>query len=198
MSVTLRQPGGRDPRVEAPAGGVLGEVGLSRLAAVAAVVVVALALQSTLLARLTLLGVIPQLVLVVVVSLAYTDAERVGVVVGFTAGLLQDLLLPPQSILGLTALVYTFVGYAAGALRQFAPPDSVWTPVLAVAVASAVTELSYALLSIIMGRTWVSLAYTAKVAGLVILYNTLLTPFVFPLTRRVAERFRPERVYRWE
>ncbi|CAN5524822.1 hypothetical protein BH24ACT26_BH24ACT26_16190 [soil metagenome] len=183
---------------EAPAGGILGEIGLARVAAVAALLVVALALQSTVLARLTLLGVIPQLVLVVVVSLAYTDGERVGVVVGFTGGLLLDLLLPPQSILGLTALVYTFIGYAAGVLRQFAPSDSVWTPVFSVAFASAVAELGYALLSIIMGRPWVSLTYTAKVAGLVVLYNTLLTPFVFPLTRRVADRFRPERVYRWE
>jgi rod shape-determining protein MreD len=183
---------------EAPRGGFFAEVGLARVAAVAALIVVALALQSTLLARLTLLGVIPQLVFVVVVSLAYTDGERVGVVVGFAGGLLQDLLLPPLSILGLTALVYTFIGYVVGTLRQFAPPDSVWSPVLAVAASSAVAELSYALLSIIMGKPWVSLAFTAKVAGLVVLYNTLLTPFVFPLTRRVADRFRPERVYRWE
>jgi rod shape-determining protein MreD len=183
---------------EAPAGGILAEVGLARVAAVAAIIIVALALQSTVLARLTILGVIPQLVLVVVVSLAYTDGERVGVVTGFAGGLLQDLLLPPQSILGLTALVYTFIGYASGSLRQWAPPDSVWTPVLTVAGASAVAEFGYALLSIIMGRAWVSLAFTAKVAGLVILYNTLLTPFIFPLVRRIADRFRPERVYRWE
>jgi hypothetical protein len=37
-----------------------------------------------------------------------------------------------------------------------------------------------------------------RVAGLVVLYNTLLTPFLFPLTRKIADRFRPERVYRWE
>jgi rod shape-determining protein MreD len=189
----------RDGRVpDAPAGGFLAELGLARFATVAAVVVAALALQSTLLSRLTLLGVIPQLVLVVVVSLAYTDGNRVGVVVGFAAGLLQDLMLPPQSILGLTALVYTFVGYAAGTLRQFAPADSVWSPVLAVALASALAEGAYALLSIIMGRPWITLSYTGKVVGLVVLYNTLLTPFVFPLARRVADRFRPERVYRWE
>jgi rod shape-determining protein MreD len=199
VSVSARDSRTRDARGDdVPSGGILAEIGVARVAAVAAVVIVALALQSTLLARLTLLGVIPQLVLVVVVSLAYTDGERVGVVAGFTAGLLQDLLLPPQSILGLTALVYTFIGYGAGRLRQFAPPDSVWTPVLAVAAASAVAEAGYALLSIIMGRTWVALAYTGKVAGLVVVYNTLLTPFVFPVTRRVADRFRPERVYRWE
>jgi rod shape-determining protein MreD len=183
---------------ETRAGGILAEVGIARVAAVAAMIVVALALQSTLLARLTLLGVIPQLVFVVVVSLAYTDGERVGTVVGFAGGLLQDLLLPPQSILGLTALVYTFIGYVVGSLRQFAPQDSVWAPVLVVAAASAASELGYALLSIIMGKPWVSLSFTVKVAGLVVLYNTLLTPFVFPLTKRVADHFRPERVYRWE
>jgi rod shape-determining protein MreD len=178
--------------------GILAEVGLARVAAVGALVVVALALQSTLLARLTLLGVIPQLVLIVVVSLAYTDGERVGVVAGFAGGLLQDLLLPPQSILGLTAFVYTFIGYSAGSLHKYAPPESVWTPVFAVAFASALAEFSYALLSVIMGRPWVSFAYTVRVAGLVVLYNTLLTPFLLPVTRRIADRFRPERVYRWE
>jgi rod shape-determining protein MreD len=186
------------PSSDAPAGGILAEVGLARVAAVAALIIVALALQSTVLARLTILGVIPQVVLVVVISLAYTDGERVGVVTGFAAGLLQDLLLPPQSIMGLTALVYTFVGYSAGKLSQFAPRDAVWTPVATVAVASALSELGYALLSILMGRAWVGLVYTAKVAGLVVLYNTLLTPFVYPLVRRFADRFRPERIYRWE
>lgn len=183
---------------DAPASGFLAEIGIARVAAVAALVVVALALQSTVLARLTILGVIPQLVLIVVVSLAYLDGGRVGVVVGFAGGLLQDLLLPPQSILGLTALVYTMIGYSVGMLRQFAPSDSVWMPVLTVAGASAAAELGYSLLSIIMGKAWVSLAYTGKIAGLVVLYNTLLTPFVFPIARKVADRFRPERVYRWE
>lgn len=176
--------------------GLLGDIGVGRFLAMGTMVLLAVALQSTLLARLTLLGVIPQLVLVVVVSLAYLEGPRVGLVVGFAGGLLQDLLLP-QSIIGLTAFVYILVGYGVGSLRQFAPGESVWSPVLAVALASAVAEFGYALLAIILGQEWVSLSYTAKVTGLVVLYDTLLTPFAFPLVRRVAARFRPERVYRW-
>jgi rod shape-determining protein MreD len=175
---------------------ILGEIGLPRVLAVAAVIVVALALQSTLLAQATVLGVIPQVVLVVVVCLAYVDGERVGVVTGFSAGLLQDLM-PVPGVIGLRALVYTLVGFAVGNLRQYAPSDSVWTPVLAVALASGVAELGYAGLAITLGEPWVGLGYTARVAGLVVLYDTLLTPFVFPLVRRVADRFRPERVHRW-
>lgn len=181
---------------EPRAGGFLTELGLPRALAMGAVLLIAVALQSTLLARLTLRGVIPQLILVVVVCFAYLDGPRVGVVLGFAGGLFQDLLLP-QSIIGLTALVYTLIGYGVGSLRQFAPSESVWSPVFAVAIASGIAEIGYAMLAIILGQEWVSLSFTAQVTGLVVLYDTLLTPFAFPLLRRVAARFRPEKVYRW-
>ncbi|MCA1571615.1 MAG: rod shape-determining protein MreD [Chloroflexi bacterium] len=176
--------------------GPLSDIGLGRIGAIAALVLTALTVQSTLLAQATLLGVIPQLVLVVVVALAYLDGERVGVVSGFAGGLLQDLLLP-QSVIGLTALVYVMVAYAVGVLRQYSTSQAVWAPVIAVALATAAAEAGYAVLAIVLGQRWVGLAFTAKVVALVILYNTLLTPFVFPLVRRIADRFRPERVYRW-
>jgi rod shape-determining protein MreD len=177
-------------------GGTLGEIGVTRVVAVAVTMLVAVALQSTLLAQLTILGVIPQLVLVVLVSFAYVDGERVGIVTGFFAGLLVDLL-SPQSIMGLHALVYTMIGFLVGRLRQYMPGESVWVPLLTVAAATAIAEASYAVLSIIMGQTWVSFAVTARIISLVVLYNTLLTPLAFPIVRKVANRFRPERVYRW-
>jgi rod shape-determining protein MreD len=176
--------------------GFLSEIGIPRIAVVGAVVILALAIQSALLPQATLLGVIPQLVLLVVVTLAYLDGERVGIVTGFAGGLLADLQLP-DSILGLTALIYTLIGYGVGTIRQYAPSESVWTPVLFVAASSAIAEVAYASLSIMLGQTWVGFGFTLKVVALVVLYNTLLTPFVFPLVRRVADRFRPDKVYRW-
>jgi rod shape-determining protein MreD len=178
--------------------GILAEVGIARVAAVSALLVVGFALQTTVLTRATLLGVIPQVLLVVILSLAFTDGERVGVVAGFFGGLLIDLRLEdPSALMGLTALIYTIVGFGVGSVRRFTTSESVWMPVFVVAIASAIIEVSYAGLSIILGQQWVSLAFTAKAAGLVVLYNTLLTPFIFPIVRRVAERYRPERVYRW-
>jgi len=172
------------------------DLSMARPLAVTAILIVALAIQSTLLTRVTILGVIPQLLFVVIVCLAYLEGEVMGVVVGFTGGLLQDLLLP-ESIMGLTALVYTLVGYGVGTVRSYVPSQSVWTPVITVAFASAAAEASYALLAIMMGERWVSIADTAKIGGLVVLYNTLLTPFVFPVVKRVADRVRPERVVRF-
>jgi rod shape-determining protein MreD len=176
--------------------GLLAEFGAGRVLAIGALVIVAITVQSTLLARATILRVIPQLAFVVIVCLAYIDGERVGLVTGFFAGVMQDLLLS-ESIVGLTALVYVLIGYGVGSFRRLAPSESVWMPVFVVAISSAVAEVGYATLAIILGQPWVSLSRTAKVMGLVVLYNTLLTPFVFPLVRRIAERYRPEKVYRW-
>lgn len=176
--------------------GMLRDLGIARLVAVSVLMVASLVLQSTVLEQVTFLSVTPQLALIVVVSLAYLDGERVGVVAGFFAGLLLDLQLPEQgAIVGITPLIYVLLGYGVGSLRQYSLSESVWAPVLTVTVVSAISELSYAALSIILGQQWVSLSYTAKVAGLVVLYNTLLTPFVFPLVRRISNRFGPSRVY---
>lgn len=174
----------------------LTEFGLPRALVIGLLVVLALALQSTLLSYATILGVIPQLVLVVICCVALTEGDTVGLVAGFLGGLLQDLQLAEGSIIGLYALVFTVIGYSLGLLRDHTNQSSVWTPVLAISVASAAAELSYALLSILLGQEWIGLAFTARVAGLVVLYNVLLTPLVFPLVARTIQRYRPAKVHR--
>jgi rod shape-determining protein MreD len=120
----------------------------------------------------------------------------VGAVTGFFGGLLVDLLIP-QSIVGISCLVFTLVAYAVGTFRIYAPSDSVWVPLLAVAMSSVVAEGGYAGLAVILGEPWVSINYTIRIIGLVTLYDCLLTPFTYPLVRKVASRVRPEKVYRW-
>jgi rod shape-determining protein MreD len=165
--------------------GTLTDLGILRALAVAILLLGALVLQSTVLEQVTFLGVTPQLALIVVVSLAYLDGPQMGVVTGFAAGLLLDLQLPEQgAVVGITPLLYVLLAYGVGAMRQYSLSESVWAPVFTVTIVSAISELSYA-----------GLTYTGKVAGLVVLYNTLLTPFVFPFVRRVSTRFGPSKVY---
>ncbi|MDQ4064770.1 MAG: rod shape-determining protein MreD [Actinomycetota bacterium] len=174
----------------------LTELGVPLALALACLVLLALAVQSTLLSYATILGVIPQLVLVVICCVAFIEGEHVGLVAGFFGGLFQDLQLADGSIVGLYALVFTVIGYGVGLLREYTTPDSVWTPVIAIGVASALAELAYALLAILLGQEWIGMALTAQIAGLVVLYNVLLSPLVFPLVKRVRDRYRPEHVRR--
>jgi rod shape-determining protein MreD len=167
-----------------------------RLVVYAGILIAAVALQSTLLTEVAILGVTPQLLFVVVMCLAYVEGAKAGVVLGFTGGLFLDLLLP-ESIVGLTALVYTMVGYAAGSVRTWLPSQSVWRPVVTIGITSVIAETTYALFAITMGQRWVSASATVKIIALVVAYNVLLTPLVLPLMTKLADRVRPERVVRF-
>jgi rod shape-determining protein MreD len=139
------------------------------------------------------MGVVPQALLVLVISFAYLEGEVAGPIVGFTSGLLLDLLLP-GSVLGLSALLYTLVGYGAARFGAQGPGDQLVTPVVAVLVGSVVAEAGYAILSVGLGRPWVSLGQTVRIVLLVVIYNTLLAAILFPLVRRIALYVRPQRV----
>ena len=179
-----------------PRRGAVSNVGLTRAVAISVVMIAALAIQSTLLPLATLLGVIPQLVFVVIVSFAYLNGERVGIVTGFFGGLLLDLLIPGAPV-GVNAMLFVLIAYGVARFRYLTPSESVWTPVLVVIAGSTMAEFGYALLQVMFGQPWIALIDTAKVASLVVLYNTLMTPFVFPLVRRVSERFGPGGIDTW-
>lgn len=183
---TLRLPG---PDL-LPAEGVT-----ARRMVLALLLIGAVAVQSTVFSTLTIMGVVPQLVFVVVVTLAFLEGETVGAIAGFFGGLLVDLL-SPGAIVGLSSFVYALLAYGVGRVAYYAVPGSVVAPVALVAMASIAGESFYALASLLLGQRWVGLADAVRIASLVVVYNTLLTPFVFPLTRRVVRRLERDRVIR--
>lgn len=73
--------------------------------------VVAIVLQTVVLGRLRIFGVTPSLVLVLVILMARWLEPRAALLIGFTSGLVLDLL--GSSTLGLRALVFTVVAFVA-------------------------------------------------------------------------------------
>lgn len=153
----------------------------------------AVAIQSTLFSTFTIMGVVPQLVLVVALALAFLEGEQVGAIAGFFGGLLVDLL-SPGAIVGLSSFVYTLLGYGVGRAAYYSVPGSAVAPVALVALASLVGEFLYAGASVLLGQRWIAIADTVRIAFLVVAYNALLTPFVFPLVRRAVRRLERDRV----
>ena len=89
-----------------------------RLVAALAAVSVALVLQASLFSHLTVQGVVPDLVLLVVVAAGLVHGSEVGLVLGFAAGLLLDLAPPADHYAGRWALALMAVGYVAGRLAS--------------------------------------------------------------------------------
>jgi rod shape-determining protein MreD len=164
-----------------------------RLLALTAVLVVAVLIQSTVLARLRLAGVRPDLLVLAVVSVAVATDPTTGAVFGFVAGLVADLLFDLP--VGVSALVYTAVGFAVGTVRVYVTSRR---PLVHLVLAGAASLASVwccgLLLRVFDLSSW---ATVTRAGPLVALYNLLLTPFVYPVVLALTERIPARPAQRW-
>jgi len=161
----------------------------NRLLLSTTLVVVALVIQVSILARLQLPGAVPDLLLLTVLGLALVYGHVGGALIGFGAGLLADLAPPADHAAGRYALVLCLIGYLAGLVKPDNGQLKSATGPMAVVVAAAVgTTLLYAGVGALVGDTAArhvglgSLLFTAA------LYDLLLAPFVVPGIMALARR----------
>ncbi|WP_344356349.1 rod shape-determining protein MreD [Streptomyces gobitricini] len=152
-------------------------------------VVVALVVQVSILARLQLPGAVPDLLLLVVVALALVYGHVSGALIGFGAGLLVDLAPPADHAVGRYALVLCVIGYLVGLAKPENGQLRSATGPMAIVVAAAVgSTLLYAGVGALVGDN------AARHVGLVsllitaVIYDLLLAPFTVPLIMALARR----------
>ena len=135
-------------------------------------------LQTALLDRLPFPGgSAPDLVLVLVVTLALASGPMPGLLIGFGAGLALDMAPPATNLLGLSALVFCLVGYGCGRLRG--PLErSAWLPLAVVALGVTAGEALYALIGLMFGDPDISWQSIRLVLPVAVVYDILLCPFV--------------------
>jgi rod shape-determining protein MreD len=164
-----------------------------RFLVLAVVLVVAVLVQSTVLARLTLAGVRPDLLVLAVVSVAVATDPTTGAVFGFVAGLVADLLFDLP--VGVSALVYTAVGFAVGTVRVYVTGHRPLGHLVLVAAASLASVWCCGLLLRVLDLS--SWAAVARAGPLVAVYNLLLTPFVYPVVWVLTERVPARPAQHW-
>ncbi|MCX5111992.1 rod shape-determining protein MreD [Streptomyces sp. NBC_00378] len=162
---------------------------LNRILLSTVLVVVALVVQVSVLARLQLPGAVPDLLLLVVLALAFVYGHVSGALIGFGAGLLADLAPPADHAAGRYALVLCVIGYLAGLAKpENGQLKSAMVPMIGVVAAAIGSTLLYAMVGALVGDTAArhvglgSLMFTAAV------YDLLLAPFVVPLVMAIARR----------
>src|SRR3954462_2416421 len=162
---------------------------VNRILLSTALIVVAMVLQVSVLARLHLPGAVPDLLLLTVLGLALVYGHVGGALVGFGAGLLADPAPPADHAAGRYALVLCVIGYLAGLAKpENGRLKSATGPMVVVVAAAIGTTLLYAGVGALVGDTAArhvglpSLLFTAA------LYDLLLAPFVVPGIMALARR----------
>ncbi|MFH8979745.1 rod shape-determining protein MreD [Streptomyces varsoviensis] len=162
---------------------------LNRTLLATLLVVVALVVQVCVLARLHLPGAVPDLLLLVVVSLALVYGHVAGCLIGFGAGLLADLAPPADHAAGRYALVLCLIGYLAGLVK----PDngrlrSAAGPLLVVLAAAIGSTLLYAGVGSLVGDSAARHVGITRLLLTAALYDVLLAPFTVPVIMALARR----------
>jgi rod shape-determining protein MreD len=133
----------------------------------------ALLLQTTLLAQVRIFSVMPDFMLLVAVAAGITAGATRGAALGFTSGMLIDLFLPTP--LGLSALVFTLVGYWVGVANTGVLRSAWYIPVLTAGGASVAGVTLYALIGSVLGERMIN-GHLITIALVVGLSNAVLAP----------------------
>jgi rod shape-determining protein MreD len=158
-------------------------------------VVVALVIQVSVLARLQLPGAVPDLVLLTVIGLAMVYGHLAGAFIGFGAGLLADLAPPADHAAGRYALVLCLIGYLAGLARpETGRLRSATVPMLVVVATAIGSTLLYAGVGALVGDTAARHVGLGGLLFTAVLYDLLLAPFTVPFIMALARRSDPDPV----
>ncbi|MQY15608.1 hypothetical protein SRB5_57940 [Streptomyces sp. RB5] len=162
---------------------------VNRVLLSAALVVVALIIQVSVLARLHLPGAVPDLMLLVVLGLALVYGHVGGSLVGFGAGLLADIAPPADHAVGRYALVLAVIGYFAGLIKpEKGQVKSALGPLFVVAGAAVGSTVLYAGVGALVSDGATRGVGLGSLIATATLYDLLLAPFTIPLVMALARR----------
>lgn len=181
MSTQGGGAGGIAPRVtRARTAGAEG-AGLGR---VAAMVLVALLVQVSVLPHVNIADGIPDIIAPTVVVVAMLRGTLLGAIAGFSAGLLVELTAPVGT-LGVLALLYLMVGAFCGRYCEREESTSLTAP-LALSVAGAfVVQFGYMLVRLMLGDSMPPSEFVAAVLAPTLVLTALLSPPVLLAGRRL-------------
>ncbi len=148
----------------------------------AALLFVAAILQVSIFTQVSILGGVPDILLVTLVAVALLRGALIGAIGGFFAGLLVDTATLGQ--LGLTSLLLTVAGYWIGRYGETTGRDRGHAPFTSVAVITVLYALGVLVVHFVLGER----APAGEVMrGLLpaIVLNLILTAPVYALVRRV-------------
>lgn len=162
-----------------------------RALAVAVLIVLTVTLQVSIFANLSVNGVVPDLVMLVVIAAALVRGPDYAALVGFAAGLVLDLAPPADSTAGRWALAFVVVGYLTGLARRVGDDISLVGTLFMVAAGAFIGTSVYALSGLVLGDQGVAVSTAFRVVPVSVLYDVLITPLVVPLVVLLFRRLEP-------
>jgi rod shape-determining protein MreD len=151
-----------------------------------AIIVITLLIQLTLINSVAILGLKPDLIMVVVVVFSLLKGEKEGTISGFAAGLLQDIF--STGLLGINALAKTVIGFFSGIIKEKIFHEHLLFIIPVITFIASLTQSILILLLLRAFGTEYDLAWSLKQIALPeALYSSLLSPLIFLAIKKLFQ-----------
>ena len=138
--------------------------------------------QVAVMPHLRLLGVVPDLGLVLTIAVAYHDDAETAAIVGFVTGLGFDLFL--RTPVGASALAYSVTGYLTGVVQAGLIRSSRWLPLVLGGLGGLVGGLMFVGIAILAGADALMGSRTLEIVARAAVYDAIAAMVLFPLVER--------------
>jgi rod shape-determining protein MreD len=151
-------------------------------------------LQAGVVPYIAIAGITPNALLLAAVTIALVKGSRAGMLSGFAAGLLFDLM--GTGPIGAAALVFCLVGFIAASIKENTFSEGWLLPLVVVFFASLTAEVAYALVLAVLGEGAFSVTGVLRLALPAALYVSLSALFIYPWVARFLRSEKPMTTFR--
>lgn len=143
------------------------------------IIIVAAVLESSILANISVLPVVPDLVLICVIYFSIRNGKLFGETTGFVSGLVLDLI--SACPFGLNCLLRTIIGYSGGIFNKILNTQGIFTPALIGFCATIVKGIVIWLINILYPAAVMTYNPISLMFLFELIANTILSPVIFKL-----------------
>lgn len=146
-------------------------------------------LQSTVFHALAFNGIVPNILIILVVSFGLMEGTKCGLFTGFAAGLLVDIFY--GEVIGFYALLYMYIGYMNGLFKRIFYPKDIKLPLALILFSDFLYGfVCYVLLFLLRGRFHFGY-YMLHICVPEMVYTIVVTFALYPLFLWINNKLTP-------
>lgn len=145
----------------------------------AIIIVLCFLMQTTIFQSIALAGEVPNLILIVVVAIAYMRGRKEGMYVGFASGLLIDFVY--SDVIGMYAVLFVVIGYVVGICNEIYYRDELSVPIILIAISDFMFNFAYYVFNFLLRGRLDVLYYIRRTILPEVVYTVLVAVVLYQL-----------------
>ncbi len=150
-------------------------------------IIILFVLQSSSFHYFRLADIMPNLLLILVVSTAYMRGRLSGMVLGFFSGLLVDLMFGSY-IIGLYALLYLLLGYLMGFTNKIYSEDDYTLPIVFIGISDLIYSFFYYIFEFLLRGRLNFFFYLRRIILPELIYTIAVSILLYKLLHMINHR----------